>query len=189
MDEVRHDLLAGTGFSPDQQIHAVVFGNDPDQAPDAGNRGAFPDQLMVRRTGQAEAAPGVELLHAAADQQIEGVEVKGLLDIIVRPAFDRLDRLRNRPVGSHHDELDIIIDPLDRFNGIDAPVLAEPVVKQHKMREETFRQLKPFPDSRRRFDLVAEVGQTLPQRKADQPLIVDNQNLILHREAPFQTKS
>ncbi len=186
MDRVRHQLLAGARFAPDQHRHVgrrdfVDRLENPHHRARAANHvleaSRFQphlfDQLAVRALEQL-------LLHHVADLEPQLVVVEGLGQIIFSPGLHRLDRDPLRSVRRDHQDCALGIDRAHLAQQVEPAHALHAQVGDDHVEQAGLDLLERVFAGLGGIDLVAFLGEEPLERDQDSALVVNDKQPSLH---------
>ena len=172
MDGIDHHAFTCSCLAADKQIHVVILGQNVHIAADPLDGLTLSHNLPGTLAHQFQAAPPLELIQVAADDQVHLFQIKRLLNVVAGPPLHGLYCLGHRAVSGDHDDLDVLIHLFKVLDVVQSQLLAQTVIQQYHVRPERLRQLRSFPDTLGGTYMVAQIGQAALQRHTDQKLVV-----------------
>ena len=189
MDERGQQLLPRAGLSRDQHrrrggSHFPDHRQDLLHPPALGDQRAFIEGVPVLGLPiEFQLSPHPAHPQRRPDPVLKLLHIERLLDVVVRPEPQRLDRRFHGGVGGHQDHLDLGVDLLRFFQYVDAAQIPQPDIGDHHVA----RLGLEFPDrllSRGSFlHGIPGLFQRQPDPHAQRVVVFDDQDSIGHCRA------
>ena len=166
MDRAREEPLAGAGLAREQHRGRVrqlgELAGPLEDGPGGGrlsHHGRESDVLGGPATIVGKLLLELAVLARAVGQELQLLQIHGLLDVVEGTELHRLHRAFDRAVGGQHDDREDGIELADPLQEIDPAHPRQPNVREHDIRLQALEQLEGLLTRARDFGLVAVVQQ------------------------------
>ncbi len=180
MDGVDHHLLARSRLPADQNIHVIIQRQNPDLIANLADCRTLADELFRPQLHQFQGSLPGTLLHASADDEVDFLQIKGLLNIVAYAQLHGFHSILYGTVGRHQDDDDILIQRPELRDVGQSRIAPQPVVQKDNVGMNLLHRRETLRCGFHTADLVPQILQAALQRHPNQEFIIYDQYFMFH---------